>query len=380
MTTTPRRARAPRQSDVARLAGVSQSAVSRVIGGDTDTARIPEATVRRIQDAIKELGYVPNPTARKLRTGRNRMLGVHTFEAVFPRAREDFYFEFLLGIEERAEEIDHDLVLFTSTGGSDGRRRVYRDGVNRLNVADGAVLLGVAADRAELARLEADGYPFVHIGRREVPGTRITCVVPDYESAAAAIVDRLADLGHERIAYLRAGIDEESYADRRRGYESAVERRGLRDVSPERPGLAGAGLDAAGPGAAGSDWSGTDTAGTGTAWLDAVADGAVTGVVADAEWLANPLAERLAERGLTVPRDVSVAVLEGVGPDAAVHWDCLQIPRREVGRLAIDTLVGLLDEPGTPVADVLVPCVVVEGETVAAPPSGSPAPTKGSSA
>lgn len=363
MTTTPRRARAPRQSDVAALAGVSQSAVSRVIGGDTDTARIPEATVRRIQEAIKELGYVPNPTARKLRTGRNRMLGVHTFEAVFPRAREDFYFEFLLGIEERAEEIDHDLVLFTSTGGSDGRRRVYRDGVNRLNVADGAVLLGVAADRAELARLEADGYPFVHIGRREVPGTRITCVVPDYESAAAAIVDRLADLGHTRIGYLSSGIDEESYADRRRGYESAVARRGLRDVSPARTGARGRaanGAERGGPGAGSLD----------PAWLDAVADGALTAVVADAEWLANPLAEQLAARGLSVPRDVSVAVLEGVGPDAPVRWDCLQIPRREVGRLAIDTLVGLLDEPGTPVADVLVPCVVVAGETVATPPDG----------
>ncbi|MCP2267006.1 LacI family DNA-binding transcriptional regulator [Promicromonospora thailandica] len=350
MTTTPRRARAPRQSDVARLAGVSQSAVSRVIGGDTDAARIPEATVRRIQEAIKELGYVPNPTARKLRTGRNRLLGVHTFEAVFPRAREDFYLEFLLGIEERAEEIDHDLVLFTSTGGTDGRRRVYRDGVNRLNVADGAVLLGVAADRAELARLEADGYPFVHIGRREVPGTRITCVVPDYESAAAAIVDRLADLGHTRIGYLSAGIDEESYADRRRGYESAVARRGLHDVSPAGP---------PGPGGAPDP-----------AWLDTVLGGTadrLTAVVADAEWLAHPFAEALAARGLAVPRDVSVAVLEGVAPDAAVRWDCLQIPRREVGRLAIDTLVGLLDEPGTPVADVLVECVVVEGETVTAP-------------
>lgn len=351
MTTTPRRARAPRQSDVARLAGVSQSAVSRVIGGDTDAARIPEATVRRIQEAIKELGYVPNPTARKLRTGRNRLLGVHTFEAVFPRAREDFYFEFLLGIEERAEEIDHDLVLFTSTGGADGRRRVYRDGVNRLNVADGAVLLGVAADRAELARLEADGYPFVHIGRREVPGTRITCVVPDYESAAAAIVDRLADLGHTRVGYLSAGIDEESYADRRRGYESAVARRGLRDVSPAGPPGPGGVPDAA--------------------WLDRVADGALTAVVADAEWLAHPFAEALAARGLAVPRDVSVAVLEGVAADAPVRWDCLEIPRREVGRVAIDTLVGLLDEPGRDVADVLVPCVVVEGETVAGVSEGS---------
>ena len=122
-------------------------------------------------------------------------------------------------------------------------------------------------------------------------------------------------------------------------------RRGVRDVSPASPGSA----DGVEPGRV------------------AVADGAVTAVVADAEWLANPLAERLAERGLTVPRDVSVAVLEGVGADAAVHWDCLQIPRREVGRLAIDTLVGMLDEPGQPVADLLVPCVVVAGETVAAP-------------
>lgn len=353
MTTTPRRARAPRQSDVARLAGVSQSAVSRVISGDLDGARIPEETQRRIQEAVKELGYVPNPAARKLRTGRNRLLGVHTFEAVFPRAREDFYFEFLLGIEERAEEIDHDLVLFTSTGGSDGRRRVYRDGVNRLNLADGAVLLGVAADREELARLEADGYPFVHIGRREVPGTRITCVVPDYESAAAAIVDHLADLGHERIGYLSAGIDEESYADRRRGYESAVARRGLRDVSPARPGSAA-----------------VERGGLDPAWLHTVAEGAVTAVVADAEWLAHPLAEQLAARGLEVPRDVSVAVLEGVAPEAPVRWDCLQIPRREVGRLAIDTLVDMLDAPGESVADVLVPCVVVPGETVAAPPAG----------
>lgn len=162
--------KAPRQSDVARLAGVSQSAVSRVVSGEVD--RIPVETRDRILAAVKELGYVPNAAARNLRNKRNRLLGVHTFESVFPHAREDFYFEFLLGIEERAEEIGYDLVLFTSTGTSDGRRRIYRDGTNRLNLADGTVLLGAATDREELARLWHDGYLFVHIGRREVPGAR----------------------------------------------------------------------------------------------------------------------------------------------------------------------------------------------------------------
>ena len=95
--------KAPRQSDVARLAGVSQSAVSRVVSGDVD--RIPAETRDRILAAVKDLGYVPNAAARNLRNKRNRLLGVHTFEAVFPHARDDFYVEFLLGIEERAEEI-----------------------------------------------------------------------------------------------------------------------------------------------------------------------------------------------------------------------------------------------------------------------------------
>ena len=253
--------KAPRQSDVARLAGVSQSAVSRVISGDVD--RIPAETRDRIRAAVKDLGYVPNAAARNLRNKRNRLLGVHTFEAVFPHARDDFYFEFLLGIEERAEELGYDLVLFTSTGARDGRRRIYRDGTNRLNLADGAVLLGAATDREELARLWRDGYLFVHIGRREVPGAEIPCIVPDYVSAAGRIVASLA------------------------------------------------------------------------------------------------------ERGLSVPADVSVAVLEGSGDEPGHRWDCLMVPRKEIGRIAIDALVARVENPEAEPVGRLVACDLVAGETVA---------------
>lgn len=335
--------KAPRQSDVARLAGVSQSAVSRVVSGDLD--RIPVETQERIRAAVRELGYVPNAAARNLRNKRNRLLGVHTFEAVFPHAREDFYFEFLLGIEERAEEIGYDLVLFTSTGTSDGRRRIYRDGTNRLNLADGTVLLGAATDREELARLWHDGYLFVHIGRREVAGADIPCIIPDYRSAADRIVTSLAERGHRQLAYLREGIEQEAYVDRRRGYRDAVERLGLHDRSPGFRGEPGLTAE----------------------WLDELVSGPETAVVAESVRLAEGLRNELTDRGLSIPADLSVAVLEGSGDEPGHRWDCLVIPRKEIGRIAIDALVARVENPDAEPVSQLVACDLVAGETVAAP-------------
>jgi DNA-binding LacI/PurR family transcriptional regulator len=343
MLTAGERMKAPRQSDVARLAGVSQSAVSRVVSGDID--RIPGETQERIRAAVKELGYVPNAAARNLRNKRNRLLGVHTFEAVFPHAREDFYFEFLLGIEERAEELGYDLVLFTSTGTSDGRRRIYRDGTNRLNLADGTVLLGAATDREELARLLHDGYLFVHIGRREVPGAEIPCIIPDYASAADRIVSSLAERGHRHFAYLHSGIEQEAYADRRAGYRAAIERLGLPDRSPGSRGEPGL----------------TDE------WLDELTTGPETAVVAENIDQAEDLRRRLATRGLSIPADLSVAVLEGSGDEPGHRWECLVIPRKEIGRIAIDVLVARVENPDDEPVSQLVACDLVAGETVAAP-------------
>jgi len=343
--TVPRRDKAPSQADVARLAGVSQSAVSRVVSGNAATARIPEETRRRVFDAVRELGYVANPAARAMRKQRNNLLGVHTFERVFPHAREDFYFEFLLGIEERAEEIGYDLVLFTSTGaGGDGERKIYRDGTNRLNLADGSILLGVSTDRGELARLWYEGYPFVHIGRREVPGAEIPQIIPDYRTASGKIVELLAQCGHSRLGYVRDWMEMEPYADRRSGYAETVERLGLTDTSPGFRGTPG--LD--------------------EPWLDEVARGAVTAVVVESVGLAERLRDALTARHRKVPEDVSVAVLEGAPADLDGQWDSLVIPRIEIGRTAVDWLKSMLDDPKKRTESLLVPCPLIRGTTVAA--------------
>lgn len=341
------RQRPPRQSDVARLAGVSQSAVSRVIGGDADAGRIPEATRRRIHDAVRQLGYVPNLSARNLRNKRNNLLGVHTFERVFPHATESFYFQFLLGIEERAEEVGYDLVLFTSTGVGGGPRQVYRDGVNRLSIADASVLLGFATDKADLARLWHDGYTFVHIGRRDIPGADIPCIIPDYCGVTAEVVDALYSLGHRRIGYVRESIDIEPSIDRRLGYVEAVKRLGLQDRSR----------------------GGHREIGISDAWLNKIIHDDVTAVVTESKRLADILVHGLVERGLRVPDDISVAVLEDSEPGDTLAWHSLHIPRKDIGRRAVDVLVNLLEDPDQSSTSHLVTCTIVPGNTVAAPRS-----------
>lgn len=94
----------PRQADIAALAGVSQATVSLVINNRSGKYRqITEETRQRVWAAVAELGYVANPAARMLAGGRNGLLGVYTFESVFPLDPRDFYYPFLLGVEEEAE-------------------------------------------------------------------------------------------------------------------------------------------------------------------------------------------------------------------------------------------------------------------------------------
>ena len=91
--------------------------------------------------AIRQTGYVADPVARRLAARHNRILGVFTYEPVFPTGSRDFYHPFLVGIEECAERLGCDLLLLTSAPVADGRRRIFHDD-NRLRLADGCVLLG----------------------------------------------------------------------------------------------------------------------------------------------------------------------------------------------------------------------------------------------
>ena len=341
--------RRPRQVDVARHAGVSPAIVSLVLNGKTsDKIRISEQTVARVRDAMRELGYMPNPVARSLATGQNRILGVFTYEPVFPLHTENFYFPFLVGIEDEVEAQDYDLLLFTRSRRDQGRRSVYRDGVNQLLMADGAILFGRDVARDEVERLRTEGYPFVSIGRVEAEGP-VPYVAADYAGATFEVLEHLVRHGHRAIAYLGAPDRATSYRDRERGYRMGHEELGLE-------------LDEARVRYHDPETFAADH-------LDALLVAGATAIVCESHRLAVALLRLARERGLRVPRDFSFAVLgdHHGAIDALANATTFRIPLYEMGVRAVRMLTAQLDG-AAPARPVTLPCDFVPGHTVAEPP------------
>ncbi|MEX0584439.1 MAG: LacI family DNA-binding transcriptional regulator, partial [Natronospirillum sp.] len=116
------------QSDVAKLAGVSPAAVSAVIGKGSHNIRVGEETRLRVLEAMRQLNYVPDIVAQTLAGGKRRIIGLFSFESVFPKEQNDFFRPFLLGVEKAAEDNGYDLMLFTSAPIHEGRKRIYQNG------------------------------------------------------------------------------------------------------------------------------------------------------------------------------------------------------------------------------------------------------------
>lgn len=338
-----------RQADIAKLAGVSQATVSLVINNRSDDLQISEDTRQRVLDAVRRLGYVVNPVARSLAGGRNHLIGVYTFEPVFPIQHWDFYHPFLLGIEEECEARSQDLVLFTSTGGTERPRSIYRDGSNRLKLADGCVLLGRDIDRAELSRMTEEGFPFVFIGQRDVPGPGLSYVTADYAAGVAGIVERMAGLGHRRIALVAGGEVSEAGREQERGYREAVRRLSSSGIEPNVFRVSMEDVD--------------------DGWVRDLLRRQFTGMFVGEALTAERIAEVAGQLGIGVPADWSIATLVDLPHGTDLDWSGLHIPGRDIGRAAISLLLNMMDADEYRPSHRLLPCPLVEGSTVGPPPS-----------
>lgn len=332
----------PSQRMIAELAQVSQSAVSLVVSGQAEMNRIPLATRERIERVMAEVGYVPNVAARSLKGRRNGLVGVYTYERVFPVREDNYYHEFLVGIEESAVDLGLDLVLFTSTLGADGSRNVYERGMNRLRLADGAIFFGLARDDDELERLAADGYPFVFIGRRTIGGTEIPHVTADYAGGIGAVIGALREAGHRAIRYVAGMRPDGPQTERRAAYLAHSREAGLEpsliEVAPDD---------------------------VESSWDELLRDGATALMVETVE-LADAVAHAAAQRSLSTPRDFSVVVLDVPARDAAAGaWSHMALPRREMGGAALRLLLARLDDPEA--APVILPVAAPDRSTIGPP-------------
>ena len=344
------RTKRPRIADVAKLAGVSEGTVSVVLNNRVgESVRVSEDTQQKIWVAVRELGYVANPVAQSLAGGQNRIIAVFTFESIFPIDSRNFYYPFLIGIEEEADTQGYDLLLVTgSNGATNGTRHIFQNGINRLNRADGAILLG-HGERSEVLQLLEEQYPFVFVGRRDSPLDTISYIAADYSAATVELVHHLVQNGHQQIAYVRSTRDTEASQDRENGVRTAFS---VYDVTQFDDYL----------------WRGVANSFSVESFTHYLTRG-YTAFVAEDDELGRQILAVAEKYGAQCPRDYSLVVLGNpLNPMIDVpNWTSFNIPRRDMGRESFKMLLDLLtqpeDERETPLRKTLS-CVFYEGDTV----------------
>lgn len=334
--------RRARQSDIARIAGVSQATVSIVLRGKSGQMEVGDATRERVLEVARQLHYMPNTAAQSLAGGRTGLLGVYSFESVFPVDNSDFYQPFLTGIEHQAELLGHDLLFFTSATAADGQRAIFKAGASRLHLADGCILLGKSDDKVALARLAEERYPFVYIGHRDVVGQQINFVAPDNTAATVTLVNHLLDLGHRLFSYIAPTDQREPFRDRLAGFTSALSLVPSTEygIHPEEGSVT-------------------------PEWVEERLQEGTTAFLCEDHLVAESLADALKQLGLSMPEDVSAAVLgDADSTVVAGNWTRYELPREEIGRQAVDLLVRILARDESDDAlQVFTPCPFYPGET-----------------
>ncbi len=180
--------------DVARRARVSSKTVSNVVNR---RPHVHESTRARVEQAIRELGYRPNLSARGLRSGRTGVVGL-----VLPDLRPPAAAALADAVLTAARE--HDLAVVVSRTGADPRSRA---GVlaGEPHRTDGLLLAAELLGAPERALLDGVDHPVVLLGRADVV-VAVDQVAPADAAAAAAAVRHLLDVGRRRVAVVGAPV------------------------------------------------------------------------------------------------------------------------------------------------------------------------------
>ena len=214
----------PTQADVARHAGVSRATVSYVLNGQPDS-RVPisEETHRRVKQAIKELGYEPDATARALRSGSTKTIGL-----ILPDIHNPHFWETADGVDQEARAAGYHLLLSNIALDLNFSEDIFKD-LSRRRI-DGLVLMGSYighSEEAKKALLLGGRLPAVEISDHFDVDYTADGVVSDYRAATREVMSHLLSLRHRRIGLVFGVSRPELAEDRRQPYLDSLRAAGL---------------------------------------------------------------------------------------------------------------------------------------------------------
>lgn len=330
--------------DIAKVANVSHTTVSRALRGHPAIAPQTAARIREIAD---ELGYVPNTAARGLKTSRSGILGV-----IVRRIVDPFFSEVLQGIEDVLQERGYSLFLAASHR-DPNRERVIIQAMSERRV-DGVIICSTQVSQQQQRRLAAFNVPTVLINNQALEDVTHS-IYHDDVAGSREVTKYLIGLGHRRVAYLGNLRGGRTNADRLQGYREALDAAGIRQ-RPEYLREAGHGLAAGGAEAAAGFLHLSEPPTAIVCYNDVMAIGAT---------------QVLQAAGIKVPEQCSVTGFDNIELAAYVTppLTTFSQPKYELGREAALMMLRLLESGDGESADDVLTLrgkLVIRGST--APP------------
>lgn len=299
--------------DIARIAGVSVSTVSRAL---SSPEMVNAATRARVQETARKLGYAPNLNARNLTSGRSGAIGL-----VVPDLENPFFGSMAKGVQARARAAGYAVFVADTDEDVSVEGEIIR-GLSRQ--VDGVIVCSARGTDASIQQLSQE-MPLVLVNRR-VPD--VSSITFDHAASFQSVMGHLVALGHHRIAY--AGGPQTSWSNSQRVQAFAASGQEFPELDLVELG----------------NFQPVFTGGVHAGDL-AIASGA-TAVIAFNDLVAVGLMDRLKQRGLSVPGDISIAGFDNVPISMLVRptLTTVDFPRVQMGRTSVDALLEALQ--GTP--------------------------------
>lgn len=298
----------PTIQDIADALGVSRATVSRAF---SRPEKIGANTVARVREVAEQMGYVANPLARALSTGKQGNLAI-----IVPDIANPFFPPLIRAMQRYADEKGYGVFIGDTDGDS---QREFALAMRLSPQIEGFILASSRMPDPDILRL-ADTRPVVMINRDVKSLSRV--LIDPSEGLTQAVVE-LAGLGHRHIAYIAGPATSWSDQQRRAVLRSAAKEHGLsvRIIEGFRDSFEG-----------------------GRAATSALLAAGVTGAIAFDDFVAHGLLAGLAEAGLRVPDSFSLIGFDDVlGASTYPSLSSVHAPGDEAGRRAVALLFDELE-------------------------------------
>lgn len=302
--------------DIARLAGVAPSVVSRALNNKYG---VKPSTRERILAIARELEYYPNTAARSLVTRRTETIGV-----MMADISEPYYSQAIKGMEYVASQTGYTL-LFSNSYENVEHSRVLQKMVHAERV-DGLLIMGSnIQERSFVFTLLEREIPFVLI-ERNIADPRVNCIWIDNVEGARMATQHLIKQGHRKIAHIAGNLYYQVALDRIEGYRKALDEAEIAFTE---------------------EWvvpGNFVTEGGYQAMKEILQQGECTAVFAANDSMAYGALQAIAEAGLAVPDDVAVIGFDDLEFSGLTNPPLTTVrqPRYEAGRRSMEILVSIL--------------------------------------